>query len=230
MHAYKSVAYLVLYFIYFSLECHWKFLSLFSYLPLICQYFLSNLAVWKAQCCRFIPTSAIWSSQTTFVHLAPTHWSFCSRVTCLICCPLAVQWSYGISEVLWKSSHWQSFWVGMSGCINCLSEMSLHLTSGMYLLAAIKCCHRKPLVTGILISDSLCGICFSASTLVLLFGNVTNTNQVLFRRVQAWIRTEWVVRICIEPLPMGVIISCVTARGVRLHLRLLLVKYKLRKE
>lgn len=114
MHAYESVAYLVFYL--FSLECHWEFLSLFSYLPLIWQYFLSNLAVWKTQCCRCIPTSAIWSSQATFVHLAPTHWSFCSRVTCLICCPLAVQWSYGISEVFWKSSRWQSFRVGTSGC------------------------------------------------------------------------------------------------------------------
>lgn len=115
MHAYESVAYLVLYFIYFSLECHWKFLLLFSYLPLICQYFLSNLAVWKTQCCRCIPSSAIWSSQATFVHLAPSHWSFCSHVTCLICCPPAVQWSYGISEVLWKSSHWQSFTMGCLG-------------------------------------------------------------------------------------------------------------------
>lgn len=43
------LAYLVLYFIYFFFECHWKFLSLFSYLSLICQYFLSNLAVWKTQ-------------------------------------------------------------------------------------------------------------------------------------------------------------------------------------
>lgn len=130
MHAYKPVAYLVLYFIYFSFECHWKFLSLVSYLPLICQYFFSNLAVWKTQCCRCIPTSAIWSSQATFVHLAPTHWSFCSHVTSLICCPLAVQWSYGISEVLWKSSHWQSFRVGMSGCTHASTAFQkCHYTS-----------------------------------------------------------------------------------------------------
>lgn len=69
-------------------------------------------------------------------------------------------------------------------CINCPSEMSLYLTSGMYLLAAIKCCHRKPLVTSILMCDSLCGICFSPSTSVLSFGIVVNANQVLFRRVR----------------------------------------------
>lgn len=115
-------------------------------------------------------------------------------------------------------------------CINCLSEMSLYLTSGMYLLAAIKCCHRKPLVTDILICDSLCGIYFSTSASVLLRGNVTNTNQVLFRRVQTWIGMEQVLRICIEPLPMVVIISCVTAHDIRLHLRLLLIKHKLREE
>lgn len=210
----------------FPLNVTENFLSLFSYLPLICQYFLSNLAVWKTQCCRCIPTSAIWSSQATFVHLAPTHWSFCSRVTCLICCPLAVQWSYGISEVLWKSSHWQSFRVGMSGCTHASPAFQkCHYTShlGCIYWLLYKCCHRKPLVTGILICDSVCGIYFSMSTSVLLFGNVTNTNQVLFRRVQAWIGTEWVLRIGIEPFPMVVIISCVTAHGVRLHLRLLLV-------
>lgn len=136
-------------------------------------------------------------------------------------------------KFLWKSSHWQSFRVGISGCTRAstaLQKMSRYLTYGMYLLAAIKCCHRKLLVTGIMIwSCASLSIYFSTSTSVSSFGVVANANQVLFRRVQGWIGTEWALRICSKPLPM-VVISCVMVHDVSSHLRLLCVKYKLRKE
>lgn len=101
----------------------------------------------------------------------------------------------------------------------------------MYLLGVIKCCHRKLLVTGIVIwSCASLSVYFSMSTSVSSFGVVANTNQVLFRRVQGWISTEWALRLCSKPLPMVVIVSCVTVHDVSSHLRLLCVKYKPRKE
>lgn len=200
-------------------------MSLFSYLPLICQYFLPNLAIQRTTwCCRCTHISVIWSLHIIFVHLASAHWGFCSHITCLICCPPAVQWSYGISEVSVEVIWVGTFWVHM--CINCPSENVMILNIWHVLTGCYQVLPQKASIW----SCASLSIYFSMSTSVSSFALATTPNQVLLRRVLGWIGKEWALRIYSKPLPMVAMVSCVTVHDVSSHLRLLCVKYKVRKE
>jgi len=214
---------LIWYFVYFSIECHWNFLSLYSHLPLFCQYYFSNLTVQ-----RRISISAVSSSYAILVHLAPTHWSFWSHVTCLIWCLPAVQRSYSISEDLWKSSCWQLFQVETSVCTcawTVLQKTLQCLACGMYLLLlslkAFGCRYHE--WSGVVILT----ISFSKATFVAPFGAAANANWALFRSVVEGTGTEWALRICGKPLPIVVIISCAWCK---LTFEAAVCQIKLRKE